>query len=88
MQQARAAAAEAAVKQAQARVDQAKLNLGYTHIVAPTAGIVSKKSVEVGANLCVGQDLMTIVPLTDLWVTANFKETQLAKMQAVPAGED
>jgi membrane fusion protein (multidrug efflux system) len=80
VEQSRAAAAEASVKQAQARVQQAELNLSYTHITAPTAGIVNKKNVEVGANLSVGQDLMTIIPLTDLWVTANFKETQLSKM--------
>ena len=68
------------VKAAQARVDQAKLNLSYTRVVAPTDGIVNKKNVEVGGNLSVGQDLLTIVPLNDLWVTANFKETQLNKM--------
>lgn len=79
-QQAKAQAALADVKQAQARVDQAKLNLSYTKITAPTTGIVNKKNVQVGANLSVGQDLLTIVPLTDLWVTANFKETQLDKM--------
>jgi membrane fusion protein (multidrug efflux system) len=48
--------------------------------VAPTSGVVSKKNVEVGANLSAGQDLLTIVPLDNLWVTANFKETQLAHM--------
>lgn len=77
MQQARVTAAIADVKQAQARVDQAKLNLSYTHVVAPVTGIVNKKSVQVGANLGVGQDMLTIVPLVNLWVTANFKETQL-----------
>jgi membrane fusion protein (multidrug efflux system) len=77
VQQARAAAALAAVQQAQAKVDQAKLNLGYGHIVAPITGIVNKKNVSAGANLSVGQDLLTIVPLDNLWVTANFKETQL-----------
>jgi membrane fusion protein (multidrug efflux system) len=81
VEQSRATAAAAAVKQAEARVEQAKLNLSYTHITAPTAGIVNKKNVEVGANLSVGQDLMTIIPLTDLWVTANFKETQLERMR-------
>ena len=81
VQQARAAAAVAAVQQAQARVDQAQLNLSYTKIVAPIDGIVSKKSVDVGTNLSVGQDLLTVVPLDDLWVTANFKETQLDKMK-------
>jgi len=80
VQQSRAEAAEAAIQQAEAKVDQAKLNLGYTRITAPVAGIVNKKSVEVGVNLAVGQDLMTIIPLTDLWVTANFKETQLTHM--------
>jgi len=80
VQQARANSAMADVNQAQAKVDQAQLNLGYTHITAPTAGIVNKKNVQVGANLSIGQDLLTIIPLTNLWVTANFKETQLARM--------
>ena len=85
VEQSRAAAAAAAVKQAQARVQQAQLNLSYTHIVAPSAGIVNKKNVQIGGNVSVGQDLMTIIPLTDLWVTANFKETQLAKMRPCQA---
>lgn len=77
VQQSRAEAAAAMVQQAQAKVDQARLNLTYTKIVAPISGIVNKKNVSVGANLSVGQDLMTIVPVDNLWVTANFKETQL-----------
>jgi membrane fusion protein, multidrug efflux system len=81
-QQAKANSAMADVKEAQAKVDQAALNLSYTHITAPTTGIVNKKNVQVGANLSVGQDLLTIIPLTNLWVTANFKETQLARMRA------
>ena len=81
VEQSRAAAAAATVKQAQARVQQARLNLSYTKITAPIAGIVNKKNVAVGANLAAGQDLLTIIPLSDLWVTANFKETQLAKMR-------
>jgi membrane fusion protein (multidrug efflux system) len=81
VQQARAEAAQAAIQQAQAKVEQAKLNLSYTRIVAPVAGIVNKKNVQVGANLAPGQDLMTIVPLTNLWVTANFKESQLTRMR-------
>lgn len=85
VEQSRAQAAEAAVKQAQARVQQAELNLSYTKILAPAAGIVNKKNVEVGTNVATGQDLMTIIPLTDLWVTANFKETQLAKMHPCEA---
>jgi membrane fusion protein, multidrug efflux system len=81
VQQAKANAALADVKQAQAKVDQAQLNLSYTHITAPTTGIVNKKNVQVGANLSIGQDVLTIIPLTNLWVTANFKETQLSKMK-------
>ncbi len=82
VQEAVANAALANVKQAQSKVDQAVLNLGYTKITAPATGIVNKKNVQVGANLSVGQDLLTIIPLTDLWVTANFKETQLSEMKA------
>ena len=81
VQQSRVAAAQAAIQQAQAKVEQARLNLSYTRITAPTAGIVNKKNVQVGANLAAGQDLMTVIPLTDLWVTANFKETQLLHMR-------
>jgi membrane fusion protein, multidrug efflux system len=80
-QQAKANAAMADVKQAQAKVDQAQLNLGYIHILAPATGIVNKKNVQVGANLSIGQDLLTIIPLTNLWVTANFKETQIGEMK-------
>ena len=80
VQEAKANAALAEVQQAQAKVDQARLNLSYTHITAPTTGIVNKKNVQVGANLSIGQDLLTIIPLTDLWVTANFKETQIQNM--------
>ena len=81
-EQARANAAAAAVRQQQAKLEQAQLNLSYTHILAPAAGIVNKKSVVVGANLSPGQDLLTIIPLDNLWVTANFKETQLEKMHS------
>ena len=86
-QQAKANAALADVKQAQAKVDQAMLNLSYTKITAPTTGVVNKKNVQVGANLSIGQDLLTIIPLTNLWVTANFKETQLERMQPGPEGD-
>lgn len=81
-QNAKARQAEAQVKQAQAQLDQAKLNLGYTKIVAPVAGIITRKSVEVEQNVSVGQNLLTLVSLEDLWVTANFKETQLRHMAA------
>ena len=81
VQAAVAEAAKATVAQAQAKVDQAKLDLTYCKIVAPEDGIVSKKSVVVGENLSVGQALVTIVPLQNLWITANFKETQLSEMK-------
>jgi membrane fusion protein, multidrug efflux system len=76
-QNARAQQAEAQVKGAQAQLDQAKLNLSYTKIVAPVDGIVTRKSLELNQNISVGQNLLTLVSLNDLWVTANFKETQL-----------
>ncbi len=69
------------VKQAQANVNQARLNLGYTNIVAPVSGIVSRKVAEPGMHVTPGQEIMAIVPLDDVWVTANFKETQLAHMR-------
>jgi len=80
-QEARANSMLAVVNQAKAKLEQARLNLGYCKIVAPVAGIVSKKNVDVGANVSIGQDLLTVVPVTNLWVTANFKETQLDKMK-------
>ena len=81
MDQAKAAAAAARVKQAQAALSQAKLNLSYTTVVAPIHGVVSKKSAEVGQTVQAGQPLLAIVPLDDVWVTANFKETQLDSMR-------
>ena len=79
-QSARAKQAEAQVEQAQAQLDQAKLNLSYTKIVAPSDGIITRKSVEVDQNVSAGQNLLTLVSLQDLWVIANFKETQLKHM--------
>jgi membrane fusion protein, multidrug efflux system len=76
-----ARSAEAKVKQQQAIRDQAKLNLSYTIICAPYTGIVGKKTVEIGENVSPGQSLMSVVPLDDIWVTANFKETQLKTMR-------
>jgi len=81
-QSARAKQAEAQVAQAQAQLDQAQLNLSYTKIAAPTAGIITRKSVEVNQNVSVGQNLLTLVSLEDIWITANFKETQLRHMSA------
>jgi membrane fusion protein (multidrug efflux system) len=77
---ARAQSAQATVLQKQAAVDQANLNLGYTKITAPIDGIVQKNA-EVGMNVQAGQQLFNIVPLNDVWVTANFKETQLKYMK-------
>jgi membrane fusion protein (multidrug efflux system) len=81
-QSARAKQAEAQVEQAQAQLDLAKLNLSYTKIVAPADGIITRKSVEIDQNVSAGQNLLTLVSLQDLWITANFKETQLKHMQA------
>lgn len=81
-QSARFKQAEAQVKQAQAQLDMAKLNLSYTRIVAPVSGIITRKSVELNQNVSSGQNLLTLVQLDDLWVTANFKETQLRYMKA------
>ena len=75
---AQAASAQAAVEQARANLEAAELQLSYTTIVAPMDGVVTRKTVEVGQIVQPGQGLMTIVPLHDIWVTANFKETQLA----------
>ena len=77
----RVKSAAAKVAQMQAQLDQAKLNLSYTVIVAPVSGIVGKKTVEIGQNVSPGEQLMAVVPLDDVWVTANFKETQLRKMK-------
>ena len=77
---ARVAAAEARVKLAEAAVEQAQLNLQYTTIQSLVCGVISKKSVEPGQIVQAGQPLFAIVPLEDLWVIANFKETQLYDM--------
>ncbi len=79
--QARARAGEAQAARSQASLDQAELNLGYTKIVAPVDGIVGNRNAQVGQNVQVGQEMLSIVPLTDIWVTANFKETQLEHMR-------
>ena len=79
-QNARARQAEAQVQQAQAQLDQALLNLSYTKIVAPEDGIITRKSVEINQNVSTGQNMLTLVSLSDIWVTANFKETQLRHM--------
>lgn len=73
--------AEARIKEAQADLAFAELQLLYTDIRAPLDGIVSKKSVEVGQVAQMGQPLMALVPLHEVWVLANFKETQLARLR-------
>jgi membrane fusion protein, multidrug efflux system len=78
--QARARAAIADVQQKRASLEQAQLNLAYTKIVAPISGEVNK-SVVVGLNVQPGQQLLTVVPLEEVWITANFKETQLKRMR-------
>ena len=76
---ARARAAIADVEEKRALLEQAQLNLQYTKIIAPVSGQVNK-SVVVGLNVQSGQQLLTVVPLDDIWITANFKETQLRRM--------
>jgi len=78
---ARADAADAQVLQRKAQLAQAELNLSYTVVRSPVTGIIGKKTVEVGQNVGIGQELVEVVPLDDVWVTANFKETQLAHMR-------
>jgi len=79
---ARAAAALAEAQRKKADLDQAELNLQYTKILAPVSGMVSNRTVEVGQNVAPGQELMKVINLEDIWVTANFKETQLREMKA------
>jgi membrane fusion protein (multidrug efflux system) len=77
----RAQSAEAIVEEKKAALDQAQLNLQYTTIVSPVNGVVTNRTVEVGQNVQPGQELMRIINLDDIWVTANFKETQLRNMR-------
>ncbi len=74
-------AADAQVERSKALLDQAELNLSYTIIRSPVTGIVGKKNAQIGQNVSVGQELVDVVPLDNVWVTANFKETQLAHMR-------
>jgi membrane fusion protein, multidrug efflux system len=71
---------QADVQARQAQVDQAQLDLSYCKIVSPVAGVVSKRTVEIGEHVSKGQRLVTLADLGDLWVTANFKESQLKQM--------
>jgi membrane fusion protein (multidrug efflux system) len=72
---------EAAAKTSEVRVEKARLDLSYTKVAAPVAGIVMKRSAEVGAHVAAGQQLITIAQIDDVWVTANFKETQLRNLR-------
>jgi membrane fusion protein (multidrug efflux system) len=83
VQRSRAEAAKAETARAAAALEQAQLNLQYTTIVAPVSGIIGQRSVHPGLNVSPGQQLMTIIPLDsqNIWVTANFKETQLTHMR-------
>jgi membrane fusion protein, multidrug efflux system len=81
IQQANAQSKQADVAVNHAALDQAKLNLQYCKIFAPATGIATKKSVEVGTRVSPGQELLAVVPLDDIWITANFKETQLKQVR-------
>jgi membrane fusion protein (multidrug efflux system) len=81
LRRAAVASEEASAKTAQVQVEQARLNLGYTKIAAPVSGIAMKRSAEVGAHVAAGQQLLTIAQIDDVWVTANFKETQLRNIR-------
>ena len=81
MRQADAQGKIAKVQQARAAVDAAQLNLEYATVVAPVDGVATHKQVEVGQIVQQGQGLMVVVPLRDVWITANFKETQLRSMK-------
>ena len=72
--------AQAGVDAAQALLDQARLNLSYTHLVAHASGVVGDKTVQVGQRVQPGEQLLTIVPLDDIWITADFRETQVRRM--------
>jgi membrane fusion protein, multidrug efflux system len=77
----RAQSAQAQADLKRSALEQAELNLQYTVIAAPVNGVVTNRTVEVGQNVSIGQELMRVINLDDIWVTANFKETQLKRMQ-------
>jgi membrane fusion protein (multidrug efflux system) len=85
--EARISVASADIERARTAVEQAKLDLEHTIVRAPVAGIVSKRNVEKGSVIQPGQPLMAVVPLNDVWVTANFKETQLDNIHPGQAAE-
>lgn len=81
VRQSEAESSKAKVAQQKANLAQAKLNLSYTTIFAPADGVIGKKTVEVGQNVSPGQQMIALVALQDVWIIANFKETQLRRMQ-------
>ncbi len=81
VQRATVAAREAAAQISKAQVDQAVLNLSYCKIYAPVNGVIGNKTVEIGAQVSVGEEMFDVTPTDDIWVTANYKETQLRKMR-------
>ena len=72
---------QASVNTSETQVARARLDLSYTKITAPVSGIVSRRTVEVGQHVNAGQQMVQIAQIGDLWVTANFKETQLRRMR-------
>ena len=88
MSQARYKQSQAQVQQGDANVKQAQLNINYTELKAPVDGVVSRKTAEPGMQVSIGQQIMALVPLDDVWVTANFKETQLRKMRVGQRGSN
>ena len=79
--QARATSAQSTAAKNQAELEQAQLNLQYTKIYAPVHGVIGHRTVEVGQYVQPGQALMSLVDIENVWITANFKETQLRNMQ-------
>jgi membrane fusion protein (multidrug efflux system) len=79
---AKSASAGGHVEQARADLHTAQLNLSYTKIYAAVSGVIGRKTVELGHRVQPGQGLLVIVPLDDIWITANFKETQLKRMKS------
>lgn len=77
----KAQAADSQVLECKAQLEQAQLNLSNTVIRSPTAGIIGKKRIEVGQNVEVGQELIDVVSLDDVWITANFKQSQLIRLK-------
>lgn len=77
----RAQAADSQVLQCKAQLEQAQLNLSNTIIRSPATGVVGKRRMEAGQNVSVGQDLIDVVSLDDVWITANFKQTQLVHLK-------